>query len=170
MIQASNHTLPLLDKKVRKVIIRECLKVLTPIADTFQAIAISGYSMAMIAPCIADKLKKNLILVRKKSDDRASNLLVEGETSTKTYIIIDDLVCGGDTLDHVVKSITDELYCNAKCVGAYFFKPDSCSFRSHDHFKKRFDFPMLNTTRQIIDAQGAKKKQQLFRKGQTWPR
>lgn len=98
---------------------------LEPICNKFDAIAVSGASMMLIAPIVAYKLKKNVILVRKPEEVCNSSYRVEGKHS-QTYIIIDDLVASGDTIRRI-KEGADTIDC--KCFGVCVYYSYSCLLR-----------------------------------------
>lgn len=99
-ITACSHEEQLFQKEKRDKIVRDLVKQLTPHIDKFDAIAVSGYSMALIGPIIADRLNKNIVLVRKDSEDRRSGHIVEG-IHNQRCIFIDDLIDYGKTFDRV---------------------------------------------------------------------
>jgi orotate phosphoribosyltransferase-like protein len=88
----------------------------------------------MVVPQIAELLKKNIILVRKQIDGY-SDFLVEG-SATNQYIIIDDLVCSGNTVKHIIKNIRRETP-RSKCVGVYCYMPEESSYRKYPEYCKR---------------------------------
>ena len=70
--------------------------------NSFDSIACCGMSGAMVAPTIAMMLDKNLALVRKENDKRHSHHNVEGKEGVKNYIIIDDGIDEGGTMDFII--------------------------------------------------------------------
>ena len=83
--------------------------------DDFDAIAVRGLSGTLIAPVLALKLKKTLLVVR-KGEDCHSSQTVEGDYGARSYVIVDDFVSSGRT----VRAITEELAAAipaAVCVG-----------------------------------------------------
>lgn len=72
----------------------------------FDAIAFRGMSGALIAPVVASRLKKSLIMVRKPNDDSHSTHKVEGDSAARRYIILDDFCCNGDTQRAIREAIT----------------------------------------------------------------
>lgn len=84
----------------------------------FDSLAFRGMSGAVIAPPVALALKKHLIMVRKPLDqiETHSDHLVEGNLSSKKYIIIDDFMSSGRTARDIVKAVADFAPA-AKCLG-----------------------------------------------------
>ena len=87
-------------------------------APEFDAIACCGCSGFLVAPAVALRLKKNLIIIRKSIANCHSRLLVEGPLNTKKYIIIDDLIDKGNTIKKILKAMEYE---NSICVGIYLY-------------------------------------------------
>ena len=76
-------------------------------------------SGALPAIPLALRLKKEFIFVRKDFDVNTgshSYRQVEGHKSVKRYVIIDDLICTGNTLKEIVKHI-HKFAPEAKCIG-----------------------------------------------------
>jgi adenine/guanine phosphoribosyltransferase-like PRPP-binding protein len=122
----------------RARIIEDAMEKLEPIADTFDAVAFQGMSGAVIAPIIADRLGKGLIFVRKGDSfeelgynydrgPRHSNLEVEGVCGEVRYLIVDDFIAGGNTVQRIALKIW-EVNRAAKCVGIYLWR---ASFFQH---------------------------------------
>jgi hypothetical protein len=72
--------------------------------DEFDVIAFRGMSGAYIAPAVADALDKELLCIRKTSE-QSHGSPVEGTTSDTRYIIIDDFVSTGETVAQIVEAI-----------------------------------------------------------------
>ena len=109
----------------------------------FDAIAFRGFSGAIMAPSIADSLKKEVILIRKPSDVANSHCdnEVEGYRGEFNYIIVDDFVSSGHTVDSIINRMK-EFSPLAKCVGIYLYRrPDEESLQYNGipllNFKKR---------------------------------
>ena len=90
-------------KLVPKVVNKICRALRKRIND-FDGIVISGYSMALIGPIVAFKLKKNVCVVSKENDARNSYQKVEGLHSQR-WLMIDDLVSSGRTLSRVADGV-----------------------------------------------------------------
>lgn len=94
---------------------------------SFDAIAFQGMSGALLAPILAMKCKKTLIMVRKPkmymSDGTATShsaYAVEGDENAQRYIIIDDFISSGKTIQNVVRRIS-EFNPQAICIGALLY-------------------------------------------------
>lgn len=89
--------------------IRGVIKALS--TTNFDTLAFSGYSGACIACPVAHLMNKELLLVRKNEghDKSNSQMWVEGYIAAKRVVIIDDFVCGGGTLDNLVKGLVTNL-------------------------------------------------------------
>lgn len=92
----------------------------------FEAIAFSGMSGAGFAYPLSYKLKIPLICVRKAQDSAHCRLTIEGAVKTSTYLIVDDFIESGKTIQYILKSMKAR-----RCVGIYFYR--SC----HDIYVDR---------------------------------
>lgn len=117
IISACPHERKLFDLTTRNEIVIKLLAALDPYKDKFDAIVVSGYSMALIAPIIADNLQKNLVLVRKESECRHSSYVVEGVHYQKC-LFLDDLICSGDTFNYV-KTQLERINCEIVAICCY---------------------------------------------------
>lgn len=144
IIQGCSHTCRVLNHKVRNKIIIKAVCDLRKIADQFDSIACCGTSGLMVVPQIAELLNKNIILIRKKNEKRYSNFTIEGASPFR-YIILDDLICSGDTVRHITRNISHE-YARSKCVGLYCYMPEECAYTSKtiNLFEKEYRMPLLN--------------------------
>lgn len=81
-------------------------------ADEFDYIAMSGYSMATVAPIVAYKLKKRLCIVRKKKENAHSmykaEFFYDEPDDEYNFAIIDDLVASGETVQRVLDALEPE--------------------------------------------------------------
>ena len=72
------------------------------------AIAFTGMSGALMAPKIAELTGKKLVMVRKSGDGSHSSFKVEATTTNvHKYVIIDDLISSGKTVDHIIKTLKE---------------------------------------------------------------
>lgn len=86
--------------------IRLCIEELSKI--DFDAIAFCGMSGALIAPVLAHKMGKELLMVRKNAgnDGSHSAKFVEGYVrANQKVVIIDDLISTGATLQNIVRGL-----------------------------------------------------------------
>lgn len=76
----------------------------------FDAIAFRGTSGAAIAYPVSARLGVPLICVRKKGDDGHHSGVVEGSNyiDVKRYIIIDDFIASGNTMDEILSAVNRE--------------------------------------------------------------
>jgi len=134
-LQGCDHTTLLLNRKIKNKIVQDCTKNLKDYEIYFDSIACCGASGLLVAPLVADNLKKNLILVRKKNDKRYSPFQYEGVVPKK-FIIVDDLICSGKTVKHIINTIKEDCVL-AECVGIYCFLKDKCAYKSDTTLCKR---------------------------------
>lgn len=144
-INASSHTCHVLNHKVRNKIIVKAVCDLRKISDTFDSIACCGVSGMMVVPQIAELLNKNITMVR-KGEKCYSDFMVEGVAPFQ-YIIVDDLICSGNTIRHIKNKIRDN-YPRARCVGVYCYIPDETAYRPDETGSKLcqrdLGVPLLN--------------------------
>ena len=145
-----------IDPRKAKYIINECVAELRKLQRTsvleFDAIACRGLSGLLIAPQIAVRLEKSLIVVRKGEDCHSSNM-VEGDSATLRYIIVDDLIATGSTVRAMHREI-GKFAPQAKCMGvlqAYYF-----SSKKADSRAEKFTTELTNKLEQY-KAEEAKK-------------
>ena len=130
----------LIKKNVKGIVAR--LKIL---GIEFDGIAFTGMSGALVAPLVADKMKKKLLMVRKDGDGSHSSYAVEGHRDVKRYIVLDDLICTGASVRNVVKGILKMRHnyelTGLECVGVFcwyerYFDVDNCvtNFRIPDSY------------------------------------
>jgi adenine/guanine phosphoribosyltransferase-like PRPP-binding protein len=71
----------------------------------FDAIAFSGMSGALIAPCVSLRMNKEMIMVRKPTATGRrgshSDHCIEGDIAARNYIIVDDFIDSGRTRDYI---------------------------------------------------------------------
>ena len=84
--------------------------------NTFSTIVFSGMGGALYAPLLAYRLKKYICGVRKKGEKSHSIYTLEGRLG-KDYIICDDMICTGKSIDYIVKTVQKELLTESQCYG-----------------------------------------------------
>lgn len=72
---------------------------------TFDSIAFRGMSGALIAPALAVRLRKGMVMVRKDDASSHSSFSVEGNRLASRYIIVDDFVDSGSTRDQIIEAV-----------------------------------------------------------------
>lgn len=144
IIQGSSHTCHVLNHKVRNKIIIKAVCDLRKMSDQFDSIACCGVSGLMVVPQIAELLNKNIILIRKQNEKCYSDFTIEGVKPFR-YIILDDLICSGDTVRHIQRNISNE-YEMTQCVGLYCYMPEECAYNADNLkiFEKKYRMPLLN--------------------------
>lgn len=95
----------------------------------FDTIAFSGMSGAAMAFILSHKLNLPLLCVRKKEDGshfhqaypmRGNGLLCEGNLDTQNYLIVDDFIATGETINRMVRVIKREVP-KAVCVSILLY-------------------------------------------------
>lgn len=145
-IQGCGHTSQVLNHKNRNKIIIKAVCDLRKSDVGFDSICCSGTSGLLVVPQIAEILDKHIVVVRKKDERSYSNFDIEGVAPYR-YIIIDDLVCSGNTIKHIQKTIKRE-HPRAICMGVYCYIPGDCAYRSDTDGSKLcqrdLGIPLLN--------------------------
>ena len=85
--------------------------------NPFEAIAFTGISGAAFAFPLAYLLSKSLICIRKANSSTHCSLSIEGHVDCTSYIIVDDFISTGATINLITTSIEKEFhhtntYCN----------------------------------------------------------
>ena len=144
-IQGASHTCHVLNHKIRNKIIIKAVCDLRKISDTFDSIACCGVSGLMVVPQISELLNKHIVVVR-KGERCYSEFRTEGVAPFR-YIILDDLICSGETVKYIKRTLKDE-YSRSTCVGVYCYLPNECVYRNNqDGFKlcrRDLGIPLLN--------------------------
>ena len=125
VIQGASHTCHVLNHKERNRIIIKAVCDLRKISNDFDSIACCGVSGLMVVPQIAELLNKNILIIR-KNEKRYSEFRTEGIAPLR-YVVIDDLICSGTTINHITRIIKEE-YPRAKSIGIYCYLPQECAY------------------------------------------
>lgn len=144
IIQGASHTCRVLNHKNRNKIIIKAVCDLRKITDQFDSIACCGISGLMIVPQIAELLDKHIVVIRKSNEQCYSDFPMEGVTPFR-YVIVDDLVCSGNTIKHIKNTIHEDSP-KAQCVGVYCYIPDECAYTTETSklFERDFRTLLLN--------------------------
>ena len=130
-IKCAGHLTVMLNPKRAKFTVKQVIRMIRERKLEFDAIVCRGVSGLLIAPIVAMRLNKTLIVVR-KGEKTHSAYTVEGDHGAKRYLILDDFIDGGDTVRAIIKCVF-EVNRAAICVGfiAYkrlSFEDTTCSF------------------------------------------
>lgn len=129
---ASSYLNKVLNRAERKLVIATAVRKLRKFKDKFDAIAVTGSSGLLIGPAVADKLDKDLILVRKDKDNSHSCLSIEYDGISQPnmrYIILDDIVASGDTIRAIHRKMNENFFdVKFDYVGLYLYNQNSESF------------------------------------------
>lgn len=101
----------------------------------FDAIAFRGMSGAIIAPVIAYEMNLPVIVIRKEYDDthdfRRVFGFVEPRHHTVKYIIIDDFIETGNTVNEIVKGVSEAVK-DSELVGIFlYYRSEESSLKDY---------------------------------------
>ena len=120
----SSHLCPVLKpgkiQDLVPIILRNLNEIDNNPQTSFDAIAVCGASGLLLAGLVSYHLNKNIILVRKDSENRHSGLSVEGPMDGY-YIIFDDMISTGQTTRFIHDRIKSDLCQYSRCVGVYLW-------------------------------------------------
>jgi adenine/guanine phosphoribosyltransferase-like PRPP-binding protein len=85
----------------------------------FDTIVFRGMSGALIAPIVAHKMGKEIVMLRKKDEQTHSIFGYEGYLDVQRYVIIDDFVSTGETVAKIIMDMRRRGA--AKFVGLYVY-------------------------------------------------
>lgn len=146
IIQGSSHTCHVLNHKIRNKIIIKAVCDLRKIKDQFDSIACCGVSGLMVVPQIAELLDKHIIVVRKAGEKCYSEFRTEGVAPFR-YVILDDLICSGDTINRITSVIKNE-YPRARPIGVYCYLPKETVYSpdktGSKYCEQELGMPLLN--------------------------
>lgn len=138
--------LSLIPSDRNKLVRRICKKVkeLQPLLN-FDGLCGMGISGITTCSMVGYRLKLPLCIVRKDIDKCNSSRLIEYQSGIKKVLILDDQICTGHTVKHMLTRLTEE---NIECVGAVL----------HNQLKEwtntwlsdmgnEFNFPIFNIRR-----------------------
>lgn len=134
-MQGCEHTTNLLNTTYRNQIINETVDRLTELYNDFDTIACCGTSGLLVVPRVCEILKKNILIVRKKKEKRYSPFSYEGAVP-KNYVIVDDLICSGSTIKHIINTIQEDCP-TSNCIGVYIFFKDKCAYNNNSILCKK---------------------------------
>ena len=112
----ASHTNGFINPDSLKVYLATAAKCMKTIKVPYDTLAFAGISGAVIGPALAIKLKKECLLVRKDCDKHCTRENVSGHEGVKSYLIVDDLIDSGRTVEMIQKKIY-QFSKSAKCIG-----------------------------------------------------
>lgn len=115
----SSYLGPVLSPKGFRDVVRDTVRALRPLSASFDAVAFRGMSGAFVGPAAAALMGKNPLLVRKQEPGH-SKWEVEGWGDVKSYVIIDDLIETGRTVETVV-GLVEKGRPGARCAGVALY-------------------------------------------------
>lgn len=113
--RTARHLIAFINPKLAKRTVAGCVKQLKDLE--FDAIAFRGLSGALIAPTVAMRMGKTLIAVRKGEKSHSSNM-VEGDRAARRYVIIDDFIASGATVEAILDGV-HKWAPKAECIGVF---------------------------------------------------
>ena len=95
-----------------------------PDVPRFDGFVVRGASGLLVGPILAVRLGKALAVVRKERNPHdAGNIRLVLGSIGRTWVFLDDFICGGNTLHQCVKHIQAlELDQRGQCIGALLYK------------------------------------------------
>jgi hypothetical protein len=112
-IECAGHLDRGLNPELRELTLTNIVRILR--CHEFDAIAFSGLSGALFAPMVAMAMDKTLLAVR-KGEPCHSSRQVEGDYNARRYVILDDFIAMGSTVQHIIEEIRDSVP-GAVCIG-----------------------------------------------------
>lgn len=106
-IEASGHFRKVLDASELAVVVEQSVTLLNTVQ--FDTLAFIGLSGAVLAPILAYKMGKELLMVRKNGgkDNSNSKQFFEGHVTAKRAVVVDDLISSGKTMSQMMYAIQD---------------------------------------------------------------
>jgi orotate phosphoribosyltransferase len=113
------------DAKKVQILIRAMVKMVKESGVDFDTIVFRGMSGALIAPILAYRLKKCVTVCRKSDGTHSGHGgTLEGNADIKNFIIVDDFIDCGTTVETILKTVKD-CQPSAKCVGIFLYRSSS---------------------------------------------
>lgn len=111
----------------------------------FDAIAFSGESGSGLAYPVSYKTRVPLICVRKKGVSTHGAHIEGPEYKSKSFIVLDDMIESGATIEHIISSIERHSQKCCKCVGVVLYN-DTRYGEKPDVYEFDRDIPIYNIT------------------------
>lgn len=117
----SNYLSEPFNPTARRIAVLQAVEYIKANYPDVDAIAVRGVSGTTFGTLVAYELNKQLIVVRKRTDNNHGTYHVESSQSPNTYLVVDDFVSSGATL-YTIKYHVDTQFPQAKCLGMYCYK------------------------------------------------
>jgi len=111
----------LLENGPREAAIQDAVSNLRKSGLEFRTIVACGLSGALIAPAIAARMNKVLVFVRKGESTHGHQVEIDITGDIGDYVIIDDLVEFGRTINRIRQALDGDHKYGGHCVGVYFY-------------------------------------------------
>ena len=120
----------------------------------FDTIAFSGVSGSAMGFILGHWLSVPLICVRKMNDGSHFQgfqgvRCVEGNLSARRYMIVDDFISSGKTVNYIIDSISEQIP-SARCVAMLMYE----GLRDREHKHPNFDLPIKVISSKIDEVYG----------------
>lgn len=127
------------DVRLRNRTVAAIAKLLKDKKIKYDAIAVTGVSGITMGSMVAFHLKKRLVIVRKNIGGEATHSWIKVEHTERgklmRYIVIDDLIDSGDTINRIINSIELECGNDVKCAGVVLYDK-GVRFKDKDYISK----------------------------------
>lgn len=133
-------------------VVQKVVKTLRPIRGQFDCIAFRGMSGATVGSTVAYLLKKHSLMVRKETDHHSS-LDTEGPRDLHRYVVVDDLVSSGKTIDCICQSVQKHNGL-AHCAGVVLYNHEGYLPAVVEYFRRHKDLVWL--TDEDFDTRAAR--------------
>lgn len=115
------------------IALQKSIEMLTEFGlDRFDSIAFRGMSGALLAPALCAALGKDVIIVR-KDDGSHSSHKVEGNSLCDRYIIVDDFISSGQTVNITMDMIKEFLNHDAEPAAILLYMSGYDNGKKHTH-------------------------------------
>lgn len=150
-VRASYHFSKVLEGTSLKYTIDKSVEILSEL--NFDTVAFIGLSGALVAPIVAYRMNKELLMIRKHGGQDRSNSgkWIEGNHGAKRVVIIDDLTSSGRTMSavmHAMRHLQAEDSPEIKVVGVLLHyclqlrEPGEPDFRRSMETEKEYPHPV----------------------------
>lgn len=119
MITASYIPSQAYDGERRSNLIDLLVALIEESGTDFETVVFRGTSGALIAPCVADRMRKHLTVIRKHQEHAHTSRTTEGWIrETTRYIIVDDFISEGETVRTIVEAMSQH---QGQLVAVYLY-------------------------------------------------